>query len=428
MVSRSPKRADLQVQLPPGVGSETDGAPARSILIVAPSWPYPPTWGFAVRVYQLARHLAARHRVTLLTYSGENATGDDSLLADWLDGHQLVPPPARGRWKRARQVSSLASAHSDHMSRLRSSDMTRAIGRILEARRFDIVQVESSQLASTMPECDVPIVLDEHNVEFMLLSRIAGTERGAARSWFGRVEAVKARRDEIRAWSRADGVVFTSESDLAVMRRIDPEKRGRVVANGVDVQDFAPSSEAPERDTIVFVGSINYRPNTDAVDHFTRHVFPSIRRLRPSARFVVVGQGAPDWLVRAAPPGVEFTGFVDDVRPYLRKAAVVVAPLRSGSGTRLKILEALAMEKAVVTTRIGCEGLAVVDGEHLSIADEPDTFAQRVVGLMSSPDLAAELGARGRELVVRDYSWSVAARRLEQFHAQLIGKAEEMRL
>ncbi len=375
-----------------------------------------------MRVYQLARQLSARHHVTLLTYAGGNATGEDRRHASWFEAAEVVPKPRAHRFKRRAQLASVLTPRSYHLGNLRSGEMRRAIGRLLHGRSFDLVQVESSQMAAMIPESDAPVVLDEHNVEFMLLARIARTEPGLARRWFGRLEAIKARREEVAAWSRADGVVFTSASDLSVMHRIDPGKRARVVANGVDVDHFTPSAEPVDPSVIVFTGSINYRPNTDAVDYFNRQVFPSVRRLRPSARFIVVGQGAPSWLLQNAPAGVEFTGQVEDVRPYLARASVVVAPLRSGSGTRLKILEALAMAKPVVTTAIGCEGLAVGDGEHVCVADEPELFAERIVGLMSDGEFAAELGNRGRELVVRDYSWGVAGRRLEQFHTQLIGK------
>lgn len=420
MATGSFQRAGTPTDFRRTFDQEADTPPSRSILIVTPAWPSPPTWGFAVRVYQLARQLAARHRVTVLAYSGGNATGEERF-GSWFTTAELVPRPAANRSKRRSQIASLLSPHSYHMNHLRSGEMRRAITRLLHDRVFDIVQVESSQLASMVPDCDTPIVLDEHNVEFKLLDRIADNETGARR-WFGQLEAAKARREELSAWARADGVVFTSQADLSVMHRIDPGKRAKVVANGVDVEHFAPASGPPDADLIVFTGSINYRPNTDAVDYFNRAMFPQVRRVRPSARFVVVGQGAPEWLVRTAPPGVEFTGYVPDIRPYLERAAVVVVPLRSGSGTRLKILEALATARPVVSTTVGCEGLSVVDGQHVSIVDEPDQFAREVTSLMSDPLRSNELGQRGRELVVANYSWHIAGQRLERFHTQLIGK------
>lgn len=424
MVTRTLPRA-LDAGHAQGQDLKADGeTPARSILMVAPSWPYPPTWGFAMRVYQLARHLSRRHRVTLLTYAGGNRSGEDIRPAAWYSAAEWVPLPrsVNGRGRRGAQAASLLSTRSYHMGHLRSDAMARAVEKALAGGRFDLVQVESSQMSPALRDSDVPVVLDEHNVEFKLLGRLAAMESSAARRAFGRLESAKARREEARAWSRADGVVFTSQTDLAVMRRMAPERRGCVVPNAVDVDHFVPGSEDPDPDTVVFTGSINYRPNTDAVEWFDAQVLPHLRRLRPAARFVVVGQGAPEWLVRNAPAGVEFTGAVDDVRPHVARASVVVAPLRSGSGTRLKILEGLAMGKPVVTTGIGCEGIRVVDGEHVCVADEPQHFAEQVARLMVDRGAAQDLGRRGRALVEGQYSWDVAGRRLEQFHTELIGK------
>jgi glycosyltransferase involved in cell wall biosynthesis len=277
-------------------------------------------------------------------------------------------------------------------------------------------------MAFCAPVAEVPIALDEHNIEYRLLGRLAEVESSYARKAFGVVEAAKVRREEIRAWQRSDGSIFTSTADMDVMSAILPDKPACVVPNGVDLDYFHPVADEPERSTVVFTGSINYRPNTDAVAFFVRDVMPRLLQLQPSTKFIVVGQGAPDWLLRMSDANVEFAGAVSDVRPYLARAAVVIAPLRVGSGTRLKILEALAMEKAVVTTGIGCEGLTMVEGEHLVVADDPQSFAEETARLMSDRKRAAELGRRGRLLTERDYSWSVIVQRLEQFHSQLIRK------
>lgn len=375
-----------------------------------------------MRVYQLARHLSNRHHVTLLAYAGANRSGEDRAAATWYAAARFVPAPKALRSRRAAQAASMLSSRSFHMNHLRSRAMSRAVTDMLRRDHFDIVQIESSQMAPLIPDAGIPVVLDEHNVEFMLLKRLSAMEASPVRKTFGRLEAFKAGREELRSWAAADGVVFTSQADLAIMRRLAPESRGCVVPNGVDVEHFQPRGEDVESDTVLFTGSINYRPNTDAVDHFMRHIFPAVRRQRPSARFIVVGQGAPEWLVRSAPSGVEFTGPVEDVRPFVARASVVVAPLRSGGGTRLKILEALAMAKPVVSTKIGCEGIAVVDGHHLRVADDHAEFANHVVGLMSDRKVAREMGRHGRTLVECSYSWDVVGRRLEGFYSDLIGK------
>ena len=401
-------------------GASTAGPLSRSILIVTPEWPLPPTWGFAMRVYNLAKQLSARHRVSLLTYGRPNLASEPG--ASIFESVHSVVPPARAASKRRAQAASLLSTRSHHMSHLVSDEMASALEKILSRREFDLVQLESSQLGYCADVTRVPTVLDEHNIEFLLLRRLAGAESSPARRMFGYLEAAKAMPEEVRAWNRCNGSVFMSEADLHVMRARVPNKAACVVQNGVDVDYFSPVADEVDPDTIVFTGAINYRPNTDAVAYFIREVFPLLTRLRPSAKLVVVGQGAPDWLVRMQGRNVEFTGAVRDVRPYVARAAVVVAPLRAGSGTRLKILEALAMAKPVVTTTIGCEGLGVADGEHVLVADDPKIFAETTARLMSDPKLACELGRNGRVLAEQDYSWGVIAPRLEQFHSQLINK------
>jgi glycosyltransferase involved in cell wall biosynthesis len=392
--------------------------------MIAPSWPHPPTWGFATRVYQLARQLARRHRVSFLAFGGGDVRTATGPAAAFFDSIEFVPPPDGLGSKRLAQARSLFSSRSHHLGGLRSGRMEEALRVLTSRHRFDLIQIESSQMGFLLPigAQGVPVVLDEHNVEFMLLRRLTGVESSIPRRLFAQIEAAKARREEATAWSGADGVVFTSDADRAVMSALQPEKLARVVPNGVDVDFFQPSGVAPEPATVVFSGAINYRPNTDAVAYFMRRVMPRLKRLRPSTRFVVVGQGAPEWLVRMADASTQFTGAVPDVRPYLAMASVVVAPLRAGSGTRLKILEALAMGKPVVTTTIGCEGLATVDGQHLRVADDPDAFAEATAQLMSDQTAATELGARGRALVARDYSWEAVASRLEEFHSVVIRK------
>jgi sugar transferase (PEP-CTERM/EpsH1 system associated) len=402
------------------LGQDGRDAPTRSILLVAPSWPHPPTWGFAMRVYNLAKHLATRHRVSLLAYGDAETASTEGRSV--FESVEFVRPPGSVASKRRAQARSLWSSHSHHLGGLRTHEMETALEKLLSQRAFDVVQVESSQMGLCPSTTGVPIVLDEHNVEYLLLERLAAAESSLARKTFGRLEAAKARREEIRAWTRCDGSIFTSPADLAVMRAVLPDKPACVVPNGVDLDYFKPVSEPAGSHTIVFTGAINYRPNTDAVAYFVRDVMPRLRRLQPSAKFVVVGQGAPEWLVRLGGPDVEFTGAVGDVRPYLARAAVVVAPLRAGSGTRLKILEAMAMAKPVVTTAIGCEGLDVVDGEHLLVAGDAQVFAEETARLMSDRKRASELGRAARALAERNYSWRAIVQQLEQFHTQLIRK------
>jgi glycosyltransferase involved in cell wall biosynthesis len=299
--------------------------------------------------------------------------------------------------------------------------MQAELDRLLASQEFDLVQVESVQMMGLRVNGICPVVLDEHNVESELLRQVARTESSTSRRVFAAIEAAKLRREELRSWASVDGCVLTSSVDEATVRSLAPKVATRVVPNGVDLEAFRPLPGDVDSDSIVFVGAINYRPNTDAVLFFAREVLPRIHQVRPSAVFTVVGGGVPRVVARLAADHVRLAGPVTDIRPHLAGAGVVVAPLRAGGGTRLKVLEALAMGKAVVSTSVGCEGLAVRNLEHLLIADEPEEFAEGVLRLMADPDLRSRLGRAGRTLVQREYGWDHALECLEQFHAELTG-------
>ncbi len=399
--------------LPGGDGREPE---RRRILVVAPELPSPPTWGFALRVHHLASHLAELHEVRLLAYG---TPGSVERVPGVFEAVTLVaPPPAPA--KRAGQLASVASPLSYHLHARRSDAMQRALDAVVARWSPDVVQIESSVMSWLRVPKGPVVALDEHNIESELMERIARVEAAPVRAAFGRLEAWKVHREELLAWERADGVALTSAREEEMVRRRLPDAWTCVVPNGVDLDGRRPAGDAAvDPDRLVFVGSINYRPNTDAVRYMVREVLPLIRSRRPRAVLTVVGQGVPGEVARLRAPGVEFTGRVDDVRPFVAGAAAVVVPLRIGGGTRLKVLEALAMAKAVVTTSIGCEGIAAGDREHLLVADDPVAFADRVLEVLTDPELRCSLGTAGRELTERLYGWQQAAGRLDAFHKVL---------
>lgn len=400
------------------------------ILVVSPYVPYPPSFGGAARVYHLTSGLAREHRVSLLCYGSAAERENAAPLAARSIEVQTVPPPPGARWRRLYQARSLVGrAFYYYYSYSRA--MTRALHATLARRRFDVVQIEFSEMAYH-PVPPGPIrILDEHNVEFLLLDRVARQERTPLRRLYGRVNARKFRPDELAACRRMDAVLTTSEKDQSVLRAEGIDIPLRVIPNGVDVEFFTPERAPVQRPRLVFTGAINYVPNTDAVVHFCRDILPAVRTAVPDVSFAIVGREPPARVRRLAGPSVLVTGTVPDVRPWMREAAVFVVPLRSGSGTRLKILEALASGCAVVSTSIGCEGLDVTHGEDIVIADTPAEFAEAVVSCLRHPELRARLGERGRALVERQYRWDAIGQTLGAFYtevlearAQTAGRAE----
>jgi glycosyltransferase involved in cell wall biosynthesis len=210
-------------------------------------------------------------------------------------------------------------------------------------------------------------------------------------------------------------IVAVSEVDAEAFRRLSPGVEVTVVPNGVDVTQFQPpAAEADEPPTLLFTGSMGYFPNRDAVGFFCADIWPLIRARRPHVRFRVVGTDADQQLAHlASTPGIEILGTVEDMRPVLAGGTVVVVPLRAGSGTRLKILEAMAMGRAIVSTSVGCEGIEVQSGEHLLVADAPKAFAEAVLNLLENPTQRQALGRSARKLVEARYGWDRCVAALE---------------
>ena len=394
------------------------------ILLVTPSVPYPPNWGFGIRVYQFLRQLSRSHRVSLVCYAQSGEEDKVAALQQICHSVHTVPNPLHNTAdKRTAQLASLFSPRSFQSGSLRTRAMQELLTSLLNAEPFDIVQIESSQLGSyhlgAQPVCPVFIV-DEHNLEYELLQRMIHTERSPLRKLYNFSEYIKFKREERRCWQRADACILTSEREQTILKAHLPGKLAHVAPNGVDIEFFQPSSGAPDPDSLVFTGLISYRPNTDAVIFFVKEVLPLIVKQRPQTVFSIVGMGAPDEVTRLAGPNVIVTGKVDDVRPYIEAASVFVVPLRMGSGTRLKVLEGLAMGKPMVSTRLGCEGIRVRDGEHLLMADDPADFARATLRLMEDRETALRLGLAGRALVEQEYSWASIVQTMEGFHRQTL--------
>jgi glycosyltransferase involved in cell wall biosynthesis len=401
--------------------------PRRTILVVAP-WVPAPTSGFGTRVFQLCVGLARQHSVAVLCHA--QAGDDDALaqLADRVDAVHTVAADRLPPWRRRLvQSTSLLSPSPFETRRLVTASFRAALHTLLAEQRFDVVQFESAYLGG-LARPGLPSVIDEHNIEHELLSRVAAADALSARKVFHRWDAIRTRRLEQRLWRRVPACAVTSEREQAMVSRWAPQTLTAVVPNGVDADHFRPEPDsAVDPSNLVFVGTMHYQPNVDAAIHFIRDVLPLLWRDRPDLVFTAVGHHPPAELARLAGPRVVITGSVPDVRPYVHRAAVVVVPLRSGSGTRLKILEAMAMGRPVISTRMGMEGLDAQPGRDLLVADGPEQLAALIRRALDDPALRAAVGARGRALVEDRYSWERATSQLEELHCRLLASREHGR-
>ena len=381
-----------------------------NILVMTPYVPYPPNFGGSVRIYHLIRQLSRCHAVHLLTYREETGAGDPKGLEPFCKTITAVPRVVGD--KRRQQLRSLFSPRSFQLRFHTNAGMQAAIDRVVAEQKIDVILVEFSQMTGFRFPAGVPVVLDEHNVEFDLLDRMAARESGAFRKTFNRIEAVKFRREEIAAARRAAVTLVTSDRDGDLLRQHDAGIRTVTITNGVDCDSFTRPEGPRKPDTAVFVGATHYFPNEDGVLFFLRDIIGLIRAVRPGFHFTVVGGRPPPAIVAYKSANVAVTGYVDDVRPFMWESSVFAVPLRMGGGTRFKIVEAFAAGVPVVSTRLGAEGIPVGHGRELLLADGPIEFGAAVLRVLSEPALAESLAHAGLEFVRKNFDWSVIGDKL----------------
>ena len=407
-----------------------------SILFVTPYLPSPPRFGGQMRLHGLMSGLASRHDVSVLSLVDANtAHAEESVraTAEYCSNVATVPNgrgSEGGASKRLLQLGSLLSPRSYEWLVHHHADFEKALADALEQRHYDVVSFEFAHMAAygaaARRKNGTAFVLDEHNIEYDLVRQTSRPGTSLLRRAYSAVDWRKIRAEELRAWTRIDGCTLTSERDEKMLLADAPSTRTAVVPNGVDVERFRPSDPpiTPTPGSLLFFGAIDYHPNTDGLQFFLNDILPFLTAPSapdmPGVKLSIVGRRPPPEILAHAGPAVEITGAVDDVRPHIERAAVVVVPLRLGSGTRLKILEAMAMGKAVVATTIGAEGLDVVPGRDLLIADDAESFARQIRKLLDNPALAAEIGAAARRLVTERYTWRSSVDRLVHFYEEIL--------
>jgi sugar transferase (PEP-CTERM/EpsH1 system associated) len=384
---------------------------------------FPVNTGGRRRSFEIVSALSQRHQVSLLTTHPPGE--DEKLLREALPAcHEVISVPHEiPKQGSLGFIAALARSWFSPLPvdlyRCRVEAVRQRAEQIISSGAVDVVVADF--LAAT-PNLSLrregkrpPVVLFEHNVESQIWRRLRDNEKSPLRRLLLEVEWRKLQRYEARACGEASRTIAVSDKDRIGLAKLAPGGQITSVATGVDTEYFAPQDRPQQPRELVFTGAMDWFPNEDGILNFVETTLPLIRKQVPEVRLTVVGRNPSEKLkTLAGAAGVRVTGTVDDVRPYLADGAVCIVPLRIGGGTRLKIFEALAMGKAVVSTTIGAEGLPVTPGEHLILADEPAAFASSVIELLQQPERRSALGKAGRELVEQNFAWPMVATGFEK--------------
>ena len=400
------------------------------LLFLSQTLPYPPDGGVKIRTYHVLRQLARAFDVTALCFYRWKRGAHEPDVAEAVRALSEfgrieafpIPQehsPMRLVWDHAR---SAFTGRTYTVYAYESAAFRRRLDALLRAERFDLAHADSLDLSTYFPSLDgLPLACVHHDAQSLLLQRRAEHERTAFRRAYVRHQATLMEREERRWCSTVTVNVVVSEVDRGVLATRAPGARFTIVPNGVDTEYFRPSPSA-RTNGLVFVGGSSWFPNADAMAWFCDGILPSVRAAGVDAPVTWVGRATPEEQRRYGQQyGIRVTGYVDDVRPYLRDAACYIVPIRVGGGTRIKILDAWAAGKAIVSTTIGCEGLATADGDNILVRDDPGEFAAAVAAVLRDPELGARLGIRGRATAEAHYSWDSIGRGMNAIYAELTG-------
>jgi polysaccharide biosynthesis protein PslH len=383
------------------------------ILLLTQLVPYPPDSGPKIKTYNVLRYLAQRHEVHLVSFvRSVSERANVEHLRRLCDGVTTVPLQRSRAKDMAALARSLATGTPFLIERDDVPAMRSTVLALLDRHRFDAVHAD--QLSMAQFAVDVPVshrILDEHNAVWALVQRAARHESPGPRRVLAEVEWRKLRAYEGQVCRRFDRITVVSAEDrLALEAAAGARLTVSTIPIGVDSQELAWAPRTEEARHILSLATMFYPPNAEGLRWFTTEVFPSVRRAVPGTRLLVVGSRPPRSITRLGRPGTDVvvSGYVADLAPVLQQSAALIVPLHSGSGMRVKILEAFARGIPVVSTRLGAEGIQARDGEHLLLADEPNEFARALTRILCDPNEGMRLTRAARALVESRYDWRTA--------------------
>ena len=407
---------------------ETNENRVMEIVYVANVFPYPPTNGHSIRNYNLLKRVGQHHNLHLRLLVHEKPTEEQliGLLPFVKSLRYYVQPevgafaqPLRGLryWLRGIPPDLRFSMNHALMQDLRH---------FIDDNEVDILQIEDPSMAlyvNAVPKGSrIRTVLTFHDINFKKYERISKLEPSLKRKLRLRFHSHMMRKWEPKFAANFTRCVTMSDVDRELLLEVDSELKVHTIPNGVDTELFQPFPEKPSSMMyhLLFVGNMDYRPNIEAVKWFTEQVMPWLDQSIPNYMFWIVGVNPREEVLALKSAKVQVTGRVPDVRPYYENANVVIVPLFAGGGTRLKILEAMSLGRPVVSTTIGAEGLELIPGQHLLIADDVQDFRSGIEALIQDDMFRQNMVAQGRDCVVDQYDWGAIAEKLEKLYLRIL--------
>jgi glycosyltransferase involved in cell wall biosynthesis len=378
----------------------------KRCLIVTPKLPYPPNDGGNIRMFNMIKRLHASYDLdlasfTICKYSREDM---DCLKTFFKNIYTLdfKSPFGKILWM---TLKSFVSKRPVIYARYYQKEMIQLLARMSSKENYDLALFSNMHMAQycyLFPRAFK--MLDAHNNDIRIMRRWADTQPNIIKRLIGYNQTICIEKFYKRMLPFLNAIITVSEGEKGEFEKLCPGSNLIVCRNGVDLDHY--KTDSPEKDgSLLYTGDMSWWPNTDACHYFIREIFPLIKEKKPDARLVLAGREPPFSLLTLRSRNIEITGYVEDIRPYFEKAGVFVVPLRAGGGTRLKILEAMAMKVPVVSTSVGCEGLEVENGRHLLIRDNPRDFAESVVKITADDAFSRDLASNAFTLVKTAYNW-----------------------
>lgn len=396
------------------------------VLMIVDYLPYPPISGGRIRVYNLLRQVARFHAVSLAGFleKPEDAEGLPHLR-ELCERVETASFRQRSRLAKVPGLLRFAlEGKPPELNLLYSEELVEKINQLVSSLDFDLIQIESTlgfYLESLPKTGRYKTIQMFQNFSLQQYGRVSQIEQRWDSKLRAGLKSLTMGAWEPRYAEKFDCCTAVSEADQDLLLKANPRLQVEVIPNGVDLEQYQPLPLPDEKKApaILFIGNMGYPPCADAALYFCSEIFPSLRQALSNLELWIVGRDPSPEVLNLEGPGIHVTGRVESVLPYYQQCAVSVVPLRAGGGTRLKILEAMALGRPVVSTTIGCEGLEVVDGQHLLLADTPRQFAEQTLRLLREHELAQALATQGRQLVEARYGWEKIAAHLLKIYAEL---------